>query len=468
MAKFLMSLNALVWGAPALLLILGVGLFYSLRLSFFQLRFLPRAFRLFFAGQKEDNQGTSPFRALCTALAATVGTGNIVGVAGAICLGGPGAIFWMWVSGILGMITKYAEVVLSCHFRVRTKTGWAGGPMYVMTQGLGQAFRPMAWLYSLFGLIAAFGVGNAAQVNALVTGVHSVLALFGKTPDRTGDVILGILLAAAIGTLLLGGAKRIGAAAEMLVPILCAGYIGLCILVLVLRAEAIPAAFSAILEGAFCPRAATGGFLGSALTALRVGCSRGVFTNEAGMGTAAMAHASADLRHPAEQGLLGCLEVFLDTILICSLTALVILTSGVNISYGVDAGGTLTSAAFTAVCGKAAAVFLAIAMALLALATVLGWGLYGGRCAEFLFGSGAWKPFALAQGAAALLGTLTDTAAVWRFSETVNGLMAVPNLITLAVLSPVVIRLTKEYLRKSGGQAAKGGTYADFHQRQPL
>ncbi|HIS59675.1 MAG TPA: sodium:alanine symporter family protein, partial [Candidatus Faecousia faecipullorum] len=219
MAKFLMSLNALVWGAPALLLILGVGLFYSLRLSFFQLRFLPRAFRLFFAGQKEDNQGTSPFRALCTALAATVGTGNIVGVAGAICLGGPGAIFWMWVSGVLGMITKYAEVVLSCHFRVRTKTGWAGGPMYVMTRGLGQAFRPMAWLYSLFGLIAAFGVGNAAQVNALVTGVHSVLTLFGKTPDRTGDVILGILLAAAIGTLLLGGAKRIGAAAEMLVPI---------------------------------------------------------------------------------------------------------------------------------------------------------------------------------------------------------------------------------------------------------
>lgn len=470
MTKFLSGFHAIVWGAPALVMILGVGLYLSLRLRVVQLTLLPRAVREFFAklrARKSEGSGISPFQALCTALAATVGTGNLVGVAGAICMGGPGAIFWMWVCGVLGMVTKFAEATLAVRYRIRSGDGYIGGPMYVITQGLGQRYSWLACVYCLFGVVAAFGVGNATQINAVITGVNAVLTRFGGQETRTGNLVMGILLAVLVGAMLLGGARRIGAVAERLVPFVSVVYILMCTGVLAVRFREIPFAFSAIVQGAFSPRAVTGGMLGSAFQALRVGCSRGVFTNEAGMGTASIAHASAEVSHPAEQGLMGIMEVFLDTILICTLTALVILVSGVPISYGVDAGAELTTLAFTAIYGEAAAIVIALALACFAIATVLGWGLYGARCAEFLFGGKAWRYFALAQTGAVILGSVLDTGTVWQLSETINGLMVIPNLIALAALTPELVRLTKEY-QKSDGLAVSGGNYADFHQCKPL
>ena len=467
------ALNAfhdLVWGAPGLVLILGTGIYLTLITGFAQVRLFPGAVRRFagmFRGSKEKKNGISPFQALCTALAATVGTGNLVGVAGAICLGGPGAIFWMWVCGLVGMATKFAEATLAVRFRVRRGAEFVGGPMYMIRQGMGKPFHFLAGVYSFLGVIAAFGVGNATQINAVVTGINNVLTRFGGRASTRGNLLMGLVLAALVGAALLGGAKRIGQTAEKLVPFASMCYIVLCTLLLVLRANAVPGAFRAILQGAFSPRAVTGGAIGSAFRALSVGCSRGVFTNEAGMGTASIAHASAAVSHPAEQGLMGMIEVFLDTILICTLTALVILTSGIPIPYGVDVGGELTTQAFASVYGSSAAVFLAAALACFAFATVLGWGLYGARCAQFLFGAKAWKPFAFVQTAAVVAGACMGTGTVWSAAETVNGLMVIPNLIALAILTPEVVRLTKEY-RKSGGKTAGGGHYADIHQRKPM
>lgn len=467
MTKLLESVNAVVWGVPTLVLVLGVGLYLSLRLGFLQITLLPRALRTFAAklrpGTYRDGpEGVSSFRALCTALGATVGTGNLVGVAGAICLGGPGAVFWIWVCGILGMAVKYAEVILAVRYRVREPGGYAGGPMYVIVRGLGERWRPLALGYCLCGLAASFGIGNGAQINAVVTGIRQVQLSFGGNPPVGSGLAVGVVLAAFLALLLSGGAKRIGAAAETLVPVAAVGYMLLCGGVLITRFRAIPEAFCAIVRGAFDPRAVTGGMLGAAFQAMRFGCSRGVFTNEAGMGTASIAHAGARVDHPAEQGLLGIVEVFLDTIVICTLTALVILVSGVCIPYGQDVGAELTTLAFSAVYGKWASLALAAALALFAVATVLGWSFYGGRCAEFLFGRKIWRFYVPAQAAAALLASVMDTRLVWQLSELMNGLMVIPNLITLAVLTPELCRLTKEY-RKSDGRAVSGGTYADFH-----
>lgn len=442
-----------ILGLPAAALILGVGLYLTIQLGFPQLVLLPKAlglfFRRMFAGKPRE--GVSSFQALCTALAATVGTGNLVGVAGAICLGGPGAMFWMWVCAFFGMATKYSEAALAVRCRVKTSDGYAGGPMYTMTCGLGQGFRLLAKVYCVFGILAAFGVGNAAQINAVVTGVNGAVSRFGGEPSLRGNLMMGLILAVLAGFLLFGGAKRIGAAAELLVPIAAGCYILLCIGVLLVFRRRIPAAFGQILAGAFCPRAVTGGILGSAFQALSVGCRRGVFTNEAGMGTASIAHACAEAE-PAEQGLMGMVEVFLDTIVICTLTALVILVSGVPIPYGVDVGGELTSAAFSQVYGAGASLFLAGALSLFAIATILGWGLYGSRCAQFLFGG--WKEFAAAQTAMVVLGAVLDTQVVWQLSEIANGLMAIPNLICLAALTGELRRITKDY-KKSGASGSR-------------
>ena len=439
MTKILELTNRFVWGIPALVLILGVGLFLSFRTDFPQFCLMKAAFRQFFAafrGKKDS------FQALCTALAATVGTGNLVGVAGAICIGGPGSIFWMWICGILGMATKFAEATLAVHYRVTAEDGYRGGPMYMITEGMGEKFRWMAKLYCLLGLAASFGVGNATQINAVVTGMNGVL-------QRDVSFIAGVLLAAAVGAMLLGGAKRIGRTAEMLVPFMAAAYILLCAGVLLIRHDAIGQAFASIFRGAFQPKAVTGGMIGSTFRVLRVGCARGVFTNEAGMGTASIAHGGADVSHPVQQGLMGLMEVFWDTIVICTLTALVILCSGISIPYGMDVGGKLTTDAFRTVYGGWADLFLTCALCCFAFATVLGWGLYGGRCAEFLFGPKAWKWFSLAQIEAVLIGATGGTEQIWLLSETLNGLMAVPNLIILAVLSPTLRRLTIDY-KKSG------------------
>lgn len=445
MANILETVNGFVWGAPALLLILGVGLYLTVKLKFAQFILLPRAIKALFSPNSRSSGGVSAYQALCTALAATVGTGNLVGVAGAICLGGPGAIFWMWVCGFLGMATKYAEATLAVQYRVKDGDAYLGGPMYVMVNGLGKRFYPMAAAYCLCGMLAAFGVGTGAQINAVITGLHGVQARFGLYSTKTGDMLIGIAMGIGLCTLLLGGAASVGKAAEKLIPFAACGYLALCIGVLIVRHERIGEVFWMIFQGAATPRAVTGGMLGSTFTALRIGCSRGVFTNEAGMGTAAMAHGSAKVSHPSQQGLMGILEVFLDTIVICTMTALVILVSGVPIPYGQDVGAELTVASFSSIYGPNAVIWLTAAMLLFTVATVLGWGFYGARCAEFLFGKQAWKWFAVVQAGAAAASAVLDTSTVWQLSETLNGLMAIPNLITLAVLTPKVCSLTEAF-----------------------
>lgn len=439
MEALFQGINRIVWGVPALVLIMGVGAYLTVRTGFVQFRLLPAAlsrFRRILLGK--DKGGKSSFQALCTALGATVGTGNLVGVAGAICLGGPGSIFWMWVCGLLGMATKYAEVVLAMRYRIREGGAWLGGPMYVMERGLGPGWKPMAACYCFFGTVAAFGVGNATQINALVSAVNAL----GIGGDRLGNLILGAALAVLVGLLLSGGAARIGKAAEKLVPIAAGGYILICLVILLLRRQYLADAFRQILLGAFSPGAVTGGVLGSAACALRVGCARGVFTNEAGMGTASIAHAGADTREPAEQGMMGILEVFLDTIVICTLTALVILISGTEIPYGRDAGGLLTAAAFSRVLGAWTGYFLAGAIGCFAIATVLGWGLYGLRCARYLLGPGSENVFLAFQAAAVILGAVLNTGLIWSLAETMNGLMALPNLLALVILTREVVQLT--------------------------
>lgn len=447
MKPVIASVNEIVWGAPALILILGVGLYLSIRLGFAQFTLFPEALRHFlrqFLPGKNKNEASS-FRALCAALAATVGTGNLVGVAGAICLGGPGAVFWMWVCGFLGMITKFAEVTLAVRYRVRKPEGFTGGPMYIITQGLPQRFHGLAYVYAVFGVVASFGVGNVTQVHAALTGIREFCGVIGWNTGRTWDLSLTILFAVLIGLFLFGGAKRIYSVAEGLMPVAAAGYILLCVGVLCFRWQALPDAFLRIVRGAFSPAAVTGGVIGSGFQALRVGCSRGVFTNEAGMGTAGIAHSGAEGISPVRQGLMGIIEVFLDTIVICTLTALVILVSGVPVPYGVDAGAHLTSQAFSLVYGPGATLWLAAIMTLLAVAAVIGWGLYGARCLEFLLGVTCWRYFAAAQVLAVVAGSFLETPVVWLLAETCNGLMAIPNLIALALLTSEVCRLTKEY-----------------------
>lgn len=444
------KINAIVWGAPALIAILGIGLFLSFRTGFAQIRLLPRALKSFgkmFLKRDEKKDGVSPMQALCTALAATVGTGNLVGVAGAICLGGPGAVFWMWVGGLLGMGTKFCEAILAVRYREKRNGEYVGGPMYIISRGMGHGWRPLAAAYAMLGVIAAFGVGNATQINSVISGVNAVLAQYGIPERGAFNFLLGVALAMLTGVLLMGGGKRIGQAAERLVPIASGAYLLLCVGALIAAKTRIPQALASIFRGAFDPRAVTGGMLGSAFLALRVGCARGVFTNEAGLGTASIAHAGAQVEHPGQQGLLGIIEVFLDTIVICTMTALVILTSGVSIPYGTDVGGTLTTLAFSSVYGDWVSIFIAGALCCFAIATVLGWGLYGGRCAQYLFGDGCWKWFVLAQTVMVVIGAVMDTGAVWLAAETVNGLMAIPNLIALAYHSPEIKRLTREYKR---------------------
>ncbi len=470
MEKILGKVNAFVWGIPALTLVIAVGLLLSVYAGFPQITLFGKALRAFFRQFGSRNpDGRSGYRALCTALAATVGTGNIVGVAGAIALGGPGAVFWMWVCGILGMGTKYAEATLAVRFRTRdVKGGYMGGPMYIIREGLGPKWHFLGTVYCFFGVVAAFGVGNATQVNAVLESLNGAVTALGGTLSRTRDLVIAIFLAILLMVLLSGGAKRIGAAAECVVPLAAGLYILLGAGLLIAFRQRIPGAFRMILQGAFCPQAVTGGLVGSFLTTIRIGASRGVFTNEAGMGTASIAHGGADVSSPAEQGLMGIMEVFWDTMVICTMTALVILCSGVPIPYGSDQTGLLTASAFEVAYGTWSHILLAAILGLLAFATIIGWGLYGARCAQFLFGEKVWRPFVLIQGAVTILSAFLKTQVLWTFSELVNGLMAIPNLIALAWLAPELRKLTKEYKCFVGSGAAPGGTYEDIHQCKPL
>ena len=443
--------NRFVWGVPALILILTVGIIITLNTGGVQFRFFPKAIRTFFTPfyKNKPTEGVSPFKALCTALAATVGTGNLAGVAGAIAIGGPGAIFWMWICGILGMATKFAEATLAVRYRVQDASGsYTGGPMYMVRQGMGKKWQFLAPVYCFFGVVAAFGVGSATQVNAVLGGINGAITALGGEESRTVNILIGIVIAALVIPVLLGGAKRIGECAALIVPFASVFYIALCIGVLIINKSALPIAFSAIMKGAFSPAAVTGGVLGSAFRALRIGASRGVFTNEAGMGTASIAHASAEVSHPVQQGLMGIFEVFLDTIVICTMTALVILCSGISVPYGQDLGIRITSDAFANVYGEWVHIPIALSLTAFAIATIIGWGLYGIRCAQFLFGENVWRRFVFLLALSVVMGAVLQTETVWSISETANGLMAIPNLIILMYLCPEVVRLTNEYKQK--------------------
>lgn len=434
------------------MMILGVGIYLSFQTRFAQFRLFPAAFKSFihlFSRKEKNNNEVTSYQALCTALAATVGTGNIAGVAGAIAIGGPGAIFWMWICAALGMVTKFAEATLAVRYRQRNQIGeYVGGPMYMINAALPK-MRWLATAYCIFGVIAAFGVGNATQINAVIGGINSVIAYFGGKQSPTIDLLFGFPLAILLLFMMLGGARRIGKAAECVVPYASAGYIMLCCIILIGRAEMIPDAVGKIFSCALSPRAATSGMIGSAFMALRVGASRGVFTNEAGMGTAAIAHAASNVQHPVEQGLMGIMEVFLDTVVICTMTALAILCSGIPICYGCDTGIEITTQAFGAVLGDWVCILLAFFLCCFAIATFLGWGLYGIRCAQYLFGDKGWKCFAYLQAVIAASSVLLRTELVWMIAETVNGLMVIPNLVILAHLAPELKNLTFQYTNRN-------------------
>lgn len=448
MEEILGRIHGLVWGIPTLLLIILVSILLGVKTGFCQVTLFPAALRRFGASIREDKGQAHPsgYSALCTALAATVGTGNIAGVAGAICLGGPGAVFWMWICGLLGMGIKYAEATLAVFFRRKGDDGqWYGGPMYMIREGLGKKWSPLASVYCLLGLVASFGIGNATQINALMSGMSSAFGAIGLPLHRSAKIFAAIILAVTVYVMLRGGAKWIGAAAQQLVPAASIVYTIMCILVIGANFTAVDDAFKAIICGAFHTRAVTGGMVGSVFTALRIGLSRGIFTNEAGMGTASIAHAGADVDHPVEQGLMGIVEVFLDTIVICTLTALTILTSGVPIPFGYDPGAQLTGEAFSSALGDFGIFLMFATMCCFAFATILGWGLYGIRCAEFLFGYKATIIFPLCQGIVVIFAVFTETSTLWIVCDILNGLMTIPNLTALLLLMDPLLRLTKEY-----------------------
>ena len=452
------AVNNFIWGVPAMVCIFGVGLYLSIRTNFLQIRKFPYAIKTtlgrIFRKRDASDGAITPFQAVCTALAATVGTGNIAGVAGAIAIGGPGAIFWMWVSALFGMCTKYAEVTLAVHYREINANGeLVGGPMYYIKNGLSKKWHWLAYLFAAFGVLTVFGTGNATQVNTITTAINSALLnynVISESAVSTSNLIIGIIIAILIAMILLGGIKRIGHVTEKLVPFMALLYILLGLGVILLNIQNVPAVFASIFRGAFQPRAVTGGIVLSMFTSLKKGVSRGIFSNEAGLGTGSIAHACADTKKPVKQGMFGIFEVFTDTIVICTLTALVILCSGVAVDYGKAAGAELTILGFTSTYGSWVSIFTAVAMCCFAFSTAVGWGLYGARCIEFLFSEKVIKPFMVIYSLVAILGATANLGLMWSIAETFNGLMAIPNLIALFLLSGTVVKLTKEYFAGEG------------------
>lgn len=452
------AVNNFIWGVPAMVCIFGVGLYLSIRTNFLQIRKFPYAIKTtlgrIFRKRDASDGAITPFQAVCTALAATVGTGNIAGVAGAIAIGGPGAIFWMWVSALFGMCTKYAEVTLAVHYREINANGeLVGGPMYYIKNGLSKKWHWLAYLFAAFGVLTVFGTGNATQVNTITTAINSALLnynVISESAVSTSNLIIGIIIAILIAMILLGGIKRIGHVTEKLVPFMALLYILLGLGVILLNIQNVPAVFVSIFRGAFQPRAVTGGIVLSMFTSLKKGVSRGIFSNEAGLGTGSIAHACADTKKPVKQGMFGIFEVFTDTIVICTLTALVILCSGVAVDYGKAAGAELTILGFTSTYGSWVSIFTAVAMCCFAFSTAVGWGLYGARCIEFLFSEKVIKPFMVIYSLVAILGATANLGLMWSIAETFNGLMALPNLIALFLLSGTVVKLTKEYFAGEG------------------
>lgn len=452
------AVNNFIWGVPAMVCIIGVGLYLSIRTGFLQIRKFPYAMKCtigrMFRKREASDGAITPFQAVCTALAATVGTGNIAGVAGAIAIGGPGAVFWMWISALLGMCTKFTEVTLAVHFREKNSHGdWVGGPMYYIKNGLGKNWLWLAYAFALFGVLAVFGTGNATQVNTITAAINSALLNYHVISDDAVpacSLIIGIIIALLVALILLGGIKRIGNVAEKLVPLMALLYLALALGVILMNISRVPAVFGSIITGAFRPSSVTGGIAGSMFLSMQKGVARGIFSNEAGLGTGSIAHACADTQKPVKQGLFGVFEVFMDTIVICTMTALVILLSGIEVPYGTAAGAELTISGFTSTYGNWMSIFTAVAMCCFAFSTILGWGLYGSRCIEFLFGTKIIKPFMVIYALVAIVGATVDLGLVWSIAETFNGLMAIPNLIAVFLLSGTALKLTREYFKNEG------------------
>ena len=451
------TVNGIVWGIPMLILIVGTGIYMTVRLGFFQFRHFGYVMKntigkVFDKSQKvEAKEGSiTPMQAVTTALAATVGTGNIVGITGAIALGGPGAVFWMEFAALMGMATKFAEVTLAIKYREKNAKGdWVGGPMYYIKNGLGQKWAWLGGVFAVLGAICAFGIGNLTQINSIATSISSaVTTLAPSTVGKEGTIALiaGIIMAIVCFVTYIGGIKRIGEVTEKLVPVMAIIYIVSSLILIFIHIGSFPEIIRQIVVGAFNPSAIVGGALGiGIIEAMKRGVSRGVFSNEAGLGSAPMAHAAAETPGPIQQGLYGIFEVFADTTVICTMTSLVILMSGTPIEYGQPAGATLTIAAFSTTYGKYASVVVAIGLSLFAGSTILSWGLYGTRCAEYLFGSKVIKPYQILFCIIVIIGSVMELSLAWDIADTLNACMAIPNLIGLLALSPVVIKLAKEY-----------------------
>ena len=450
-------LNGFIWGVPAMACIIGVGLYLAIRTRFVQIRKFWYALKCtvgrIFKKTTAAKGTLTPFQAVCTALAATVGTGNIAGVAGAIAIGGPGAVFWMWISALLGMGTKFAEVTLAVRFRERNRHGdLVGGPMYYIKNGLGKKWIWLAYLYAIFGICAVFGTGNATQINTITAAINTALINYGLlSADSTAgsNLIIGIFICIIVALILIGGVKRIGKVSEKLVPIMALLYIVLGLGLIALRIDQVPAVFASIVSGAFNPAAVTGGVVGSIFLSMQKGVSRGIFSNEAGLGTGSIAHACADTDKPVQQGMFGIFEVFMDTVVICTMTALIVLLGNTGISFGQDAGAELTIGGFTNVYGSWVSIFTAIALCCFAFSTIVGWGLYGARCAEFVFGSRILLPFNIAYALVSILGATVDLGLIWSISETFNGFMTVPNLIAVFLLTPEIVKMIREHFSKA-------------------
>lgn len=442
-SNFVSEINGLVWGPPMLVMILGVGLFLSLGLKLMPIMKLRAGFRLMWNGRArggDDEGDIPPFQALMTALSATVGTGNIAGVATAVFLGGPGALFWMWLTALVGMATKYSEAVLAVRFReVDERGAHVGGPMYYIRNGLGKKWAWLGVLFAIFASVAAFGIGNTVQANS----VADVLEVNFSIPHW----LTGLVLMVLVGMVLIGGIKRIGQVASALVPFMAVSYVIIGLVVLAINAHEIPEAFNLIFSYAFSPAAAEGGFAGAAVwAAIRFGVARGIFSNEAGLGSAPIAHAAAQTKDPVRQGMVAMLGTFIDTIIVCSITGLVIITSGVWTSG--ETGAALTSLAFETGLPGLGNYMVAIALAIFAFTTILGWSFYGERSIEFLFGVKAIVPYRIVWIIAIPVGATVNLGFIWLLADTLNAMMALPNLIALLLLSPVVFRLTKDYFDK--------------------
>ena len=408
-----------------------------------------------FQKQEAGAGAVTPLQAVTTALAATVGTGNIVGTSQAIALGGYGAVFWLWLAALLGMMIKYSEVTLSIQYRERDAKGdWVGGPMYYIKNGLGKRWQWLAILYALFGTLTVFGTGNATQVNTITTAINTAFMQFHLVSDAfvpTLNLIIGIFCAMLVAMVLLGGIKRIGSVSEKLVPFMALFYIVLAVGVVGLNLPRLPYVLESIVAGAFNPAAFTGGTIGSLFISMQKGVSRGIFSNEAGLGTGSIAHACADTKKPVKQGMFGIFEVFADTIIICTLTAMVILCSGTPVNYGTAAGAELTISGFTTTYGGWASIFTAVALCCFAFSTIIGWGLYGSRFLVFLCHSDkVAKPFFVVYSFVSILGATVDLGLLWSIADTFNGLMSIPNLIALLLLSGTVVKLTKEFFASEG------------------